>query len=57
MIDPQHVGSTSVPHPAAKPIIDRLLVVTDSADESAYAPQLEAAGFSLRNREPDRFQQ
>jgi GrpB-like predicted nucleotidyltransferase (UPF0157 family) len=36
MIDLQHVGSTSVPRLAAKPISDMLLVVTDSADESAY---------------------
>jgi GrpB-like predicted nucleotidyltransferase (UPF0157 family) len=30
-----------------------LLVVTDSADEPAYAPPLEAAGYVLRIREPD----
>ena len=49
----EHVGSTSVPGLAAKPIIDILVVVTDSADESAYLPQLEAAGYVLRVREPD----
>src|SRR5688572_3111094 len=49
----EHVGSTSVPALAAKPIIDILVVVKDSADESAYLPQLEAAGYVLRVREPD----
>ncbi|HKC63170.1 MAG TPA: GrpB family protein [Pyrinomonadaceae bacterium] len=49
----EHVGSTSVPSLAAKPIIDILVVVLNSADESAYLPQLEAAGYVLRVREPD----
>ncbi|HEY9282166.1 MAG TPA: GrpB family protein [Pyrinomonadaceae bacterium] len=49
----EHVGSTSVPGLAAKPVIDILVVVADSADESAYLPQLEAAGYALRVREPD----
>jgi len=48
----EHIGSTSVPELAAKPIIDILVVVADSADESAYLPQLEAAGYVLRVREP-----
>ncbi|MFL5537455.1 MAG: GrpB family protein [Longimicrobiaceae bacterium] len=52
----EHVGSTSVPGLAAKPIIDILAVVPDSADESAYVPQLGAAGYSLRVREPDFFE-
>ena len=49
----EHIGSTSVLGLAAKPIIDILVVVPDSADESAYLPQLEAAGYVLRVREPD----
>jgi GrpB-like predicted nucleotidyltransferase (UPF0157 family) len=49
----EHIGSTSVPGLAAKPIIDILVVVQDSADESAYLHQLEAAGYRLRVREPD----
>jgi GrpB-like predicted nucleotidyltransferase (UPF0157 family) len=49
----EHIGSTSVPGLAAKPIIDILVVVSDSADESAYLPQLEAAGYVLRVREPE----
>lgn len=49
----EHVGSTSVPGLAAKPIIDILLVVANSADEPSYVPALEAAGYVLRIREPD----
>ena len=49
----EHVGSTSVPGLAAKPRIDMLLVVAQSADEPAYVPALEAAGYTLRIREPD----
>jgi GrpB-like predicted nucleotidyltransferase (UPF0157 family) len=49
----EHVGSTSVPGLAAKPIIDILLVVADSADEEAYVAPLEDAGYLLRIREPD----
>jgi len=47
-----HTGSTSVPGLPAKPIIDVLLQVDDSADES-YVPALAAAGFELRIREPE----
>jgi len=52
----EHAGSTSVPGLVAKPIIDLVLVVAASADESAYMPALEAAGYVLRIREPDRFE-
>lgn len=48
----EHIGSTSVPELAAKPIIDMLVVVADSADESSYLPALQAAGYVLRVREP-----
>jgi len=48
----EHVGSTSVPGLAAKQRIDVLLVVADSADESAYIPALEAAAYVLHIREP-----
>jgi GrpB-like predicted nucleotidyltransferase (UPF0157 family) len=48
----EHVGSTSVPGLAAKPIIDMLVVVADVEDEPAFAPGLEAAGYVLRVREP-----
>jgi GrpB-like predicted nucleotidyltransferase (UPF0157 family) len=52
----EHCGSTSVPGLAAKPIIDMVLVVRDSADEPSYAPQLESAGYVLRIREPDWYE-
>jgi GrpB-like predicted nucleotidyltransferase (UPF0157 family) len=52
----EHVGSTSVPGLMAKPVIDVLLVVPDSADEPRYAPQLEAAGYVLRIRQPEWFE-
>lgn len=48
-----HVGSTSVLGLSAKPIIDIDLTVADSADEAAYAPDLEAAGYVLTIREPE----
>jgi GrpB-like predicted nucleotidyltransferase (UPF0157 family) len=47
----EHVGSTSVPGLAAKPIVDILLEVSDSSDEAAYVPALESAGYVLRIRE------
>ncbi len=49
----EHTGSTSVPGLAAKPIVDIVLVVADSADEAAYVPALADAGYILRIREPD----
>ena len=48
----EHVGSTSVPGLAAKPVIDIDLTVADPAREQAYVPALEAAGFRLIIREP-----
>lgn len=52
----EHAGSTSVPELAAKPQIDIVLVVSDTADEPAYVPDMEAAGYVLRIREPDWFE-
>ena len=52
----EHVGSTSVPGLAAKPILDILLVVADSAEETSYVPALEHAGYMLRIREPEWFE-
>ena len=49
----EHVGSTSVPGLPAKPIVDMLLAVVDSADEPTYVPAMEAGGYILRIREPD----
>lgn len=51
-----HVGSTAVPGLAAKPIIDVVLAVNDSADEDNYAPDLIGLGFHLRIREPDWYE-
>lgn len=47
-----HIGSTSVPGLAAKPVIDLDLVVADPAQEESYVPALEATGFALAVREP-----
>ena len=52
----EHVGSTSVPGLAAKPVIDIVLVVADSAQEASYVPGLEAVGYRLRFREPSWYE-
>ena len=52
VLELHHVGSTSVAGLPAKPVIDVDLVVADPADEPAYIPDLEAAGFVHRIREP-----
>ncbi len=52
----EHVGSTSVPGLPAKPIIDIVLEVPDSAAEDEYAPDLEGAAYVLRVREPEWFE-
>ena len=49
----EHVGSTSIPGMAAKPIIDIVLGVAASADEASYVPALTAQGYRLHIREPD----
>jgi GrpB-like predicted nucleotidyltransferase (UPF0157 family) len=48
----EHIGSTSVPGLAAKPIVDVQVRVADPDDEPAFVPALEAAGYVLRVREP-----
>src|SRR5690242_15172207 len=52
----EHVGSTSVPGLAAKPIVDVALEVPDSSDEPGYAAELEAGGYVLRIREPEWYE-
>ena len=52
----EHVGSTSVPGLPAKPIVDIVLVVTDSANEAAYLPALESTGYRLHIRESDWYE-
>ena len=49
----EHVGSTSIPGMSAKPILDILLAVANSADESTYVPALTGQGYRLHLREPD----
>ena len=55
-LEVEHAGSTSVPRLAAKPIIDIVLAVPDSSDEDDYVPALDAAGYTLRIREPDWYE-
>lgn len=52
----EHTGSTAVPGLAAKPMIDVVLAVADSREESAYAPGLAAAGYRLCIREPEWYE-
>lgn len=52
----EHAGSTAVPGLSAKNRLDIDLIVTDPADEAAYVPALEAAGYALRLREPDWYE-
>ena len=47
----EHVGSTSVPGLSAKPVLDLVLTVPDSADEDAYVPPLQPLGLVLHIRE------
>jgi GrpB-like predicted nucleotidyltransferase (UPF0157 family) len=44
----EHMGSTAVPGLLAKPCVDILLAVEDAADDAAYVPDLDAAGYVLR---------
>ncbi|MFF1717161.1 GrpB family protein [Streptomyces sp. NPDC058268] len=52
----EHVGSTSVPNLPAKPVIDMLLTIPDSAAETSYVPALQQLGFELVIREPDWYE-
>ena len=52
----EHVGSTAVPGLAAKNRLDIDLIVADPAEEDAYVPPLEAAGYLLRTRDPDWYE-
>jgi GrpB-like predicted nucleotidyltransferase (UPF0157 family) len=55
-IEIHHVGSTSVPGLAAKPLIDINMVVPDTTAEERYVPHLGAVGYELRVREPDWYE-
>jgi len=47
----EHVGSTSVPGLAAKPIVDIQVSVPDLDDELAYVAKIESLGVRLRSRD------
>jgi GrpB-like predicted nucleotidyltransferase (UPF0157 family) len=47
-----HIGSTAVPHLAAKAIIDVQVSVDDLDDERRFLPAMQSAGYVLRVREP-----
>ncbi|HEX7805112.1 MAG TPA: GrpB family protein [Cellulomonas sp.] len=51
-VEIEHIGSTSVPGLAAKPIIDIVVAVDDITAEEDYLDPLLAAGYELRVREP-----
>lgn len=47
----EHVGSTSVPGLAAKPIVDIQVSIADLGGEERYVPPLQAIGLVLRSRD------
>jgi GrpB-like predicted nucleotidyltransferase (UPF0157 family) len=49
----EHVGSTSVPGLAAKPVVDIQVSVADLGDEDRYVPMCEAAGLQFRLRDDE----
>jgi GrpB-like predicted nucleotidyltransferase (UPF0157 family) len=51
-VEVEHIGSTSVPGLAAKPIVDIVVTVDDITAEEDYLDALLAAGYELRVREP-----
>ena len=51
-VEVEHIGSTSVPGLAAKPIVDIVVVVEDITAEEDYVVPLLRAGYVLRVREP-----
>lgn len=51
-VEVEHIGSTSVPGLAAKPVVDVVVTVPDITAEEDYLDALVAAGYELRVREP-----
>lgn len=51
-VEVEHIGSTSVPGLAAKPVVDIVVAVDDITAEEDYLDGLLAAGYVLRVREP-----
>lgn len=52
-INIQHIGSTSVPGLAAKPVIDMLMAVKSLDDASDFRALLEKAGYEYRENGSD----
>ncbi|PJJ70722.1 GrpB-like predicted nucleotidyltransferase (UPF0157 family) [Diaminobutyricimonas aerilata] len=52
VVEIEHIGSTSVPGLAAKPIVDIVVAVDDITAEEDYLEPLIAVGYELRVREP-----
>jgi GrpB-like predicted nucleotidyltransferase (UPF0157 family) len=50
----EHIGSTAVPGLPGRPCLDVLLAVAEPDAEEDYRAELEALGFTLWLREPDR---
>jgi len=48
VVDIQHIGSTSVPNLAAKPIIDILIVLDHTDDIDSFNRFMEALGYRVR---------
>ena len=48
-----HIGSTAVPHLAAKPVLDLQISVAALEPVAVYRPALESAGFAWRPDNPD----
>ena len=48
LADIQHIGSTSVPNLAAKPIIDILIVLDHTDDIDSFNPFMEGLGYRVR---------
>jgi GrpB-like predicted nucleotidyltransferase (UPF0157 family) len=48
VVDVHHIGSTSIPHMAAKPIIDLLIEVTDIEAVDLYNDALAQLGYEAR---------
>lgn len=52
----EHIGSTSIPGLAAKPIIDIVVSIDNPENEEEYKDNLEGIGYELRVREPDFYE-
>lgn len=48
LLEIHHVGSTSVPNLAAKPIIDTLIVLAHTNDIDRFSPAMERLGYRVR---------